>query len=119
MIMLQHVRQDHGLILHKENQQTFFEHEFFFSLVTYGKCVFWVKDKKIVIDRGEAILVPKATPFYWKSIPTIVHSKYTTSFRVFSGFPCLPILNSEQYVHAKLGCYELIHEKMKIFRPME
>lgn len=114
MITLQHVRQDHGLTLHEENQRTSFEHDFFFGLVTYGKCVFWVKDKKIVMSRGEAILIPKESSFYWKNIPTIMHSKYTAIFRLFVGSPCLPILDSDPYIHAKLGCYELIHEKMKV-----
>ena len=114
MITLLHVRKDQEAAHLEENHMTVLEHEFIFGLVTYGKCVYWVRDKKMVLTKGDAILIPKGVPFYWKSIPTVLHAKITTTFRVLTEISCLPFLMTDQHTHAKLGCFDLIHGKMKL-----
>jgi AraC family transcriptional regulator of arabinose operon len=112
--MLHSVRQDHGHTLLEENQPTIYEDEYYLGLITYGKCVFWVRDQKVIVSKGESILIPRGASFYWKTIPSTMHSKYTLTFGVTSDFPrMLPILRSDQHVHSKLGRYEMIYEKIK------
>lgn len=113
MIMVQHVREDSGMDSNEENKQTL-NNDFYFSLVTYGKCVYWVNGKKVVMEKGDVILIPRMTPFYWKSIPTVIHSKYVATFKLYSDSPTLPILISDKCINTKVGCYDLIHERMKL-----
>ena len=33
------------------------------SLVTYGKCVYWVNGDKQIMEKGELLLIPGGTPY--------------------------------------------------------
>ncbi|WP_199618337.1 helix-turn-helix domain-containing protein [Paenibacillus alkalitolerans] len=111
MITVENVRQDRGLDLFEEKRCAI---DNVFFLNTYGKCVFWMNDRKVVMEKGDAILIPEGVQFYWKSIPTVFHSKYAVTFRKMNDSPPLPFFNSKEYIYAKLGCYDLIHERMKL-----
>jgi AraC family transcriptional activator of pobA len=112
MIWVQHVKQEHGLDLFAEDSNRP-NTDFLFCLMTYGKCVYWVDDKKVVLEKGDALLIPGGSPYYSKGIPTVFHSKYIAAFSLSPSFPSLPVLNTSQCLHAKLGAYDLVHERMK------
>ncbi len=84
-----------------------------FVLVTYGTCVYWVQGKKVILEKGDALLIPSGFPYYWKTVPTVMHSKYIVEFDCKGVLPLLPVLASRQAVHSKIGCYELVLERMK------
>lgn len=113
MITIQSVHQDSGMDGYEENWNTDRD-GFTLGLVTYGKCVYWINDKRIITEKGDAILIPSSSPFYWKSVPTVFHSKYVINFTLTMDSPLLPILGSHKTVHSKLGCYDLLHERIKI-----
>ncbi|WP_136605314.1 AraC family transcriptional regulator [Paenibacillus dokdonensis] len=113
MIKIQSVRQDNGLNGNEEKWNTE-EAGFSFGIVTYGKCVYWINDQRIIMEKGDAILIPSKSPFYWKSVPTVFHSKYVINFNVTTDSPELPLLGSEKTLHSKLGCFDLVHERLKL-----
>jgi len=115
MLLVTNVRKDSGMDLNEENKQTK-KDEFYLCLITYGKVVYWINGEKVIVNKGDIILIPKDTLFYWKIIPTVFHSKYVVSLKLFrhDEYPYLPILDTDKYIHSKVGCYDLIHEKIKI-----
>lgn len=112
MILVRTVQQDNGMDWYGEKSAAT-EARFSIYMITYGKCVFWVNDDKIVAEKGDLLLIPAGSYFYGKSIPTIFHSKTAITFMITATMPQLPILQSQQYTHTKIGAYELIHERMK------
>lgn len=115
MILVQTVRQDSVMDWYEEKpdgKQT----DFYFCLVTYGKCVYWIDEKKVVAEKGDLLLFPKGAHFYGKSIPTVLHTKIVATFVLTDNLPdlpVLPILHSKEYIHSKIGCYDLINERIK------
>lgn len=84
------------------------------SLVTYGKCVYWVNEQKQIMEKGEMLLIPAHLAYYGKSIPTMMHTKLVIYFRVEQPDLDLSILHQPEPLRLKLGCYDLIHEKLKM-----
>lgn len=82
--------------------------------MTYGKCVYWVNDNRIVLSKGDILLIPSGSNYRWKQIPTVFHTKYVVHFEPGSTYPQLPILASKDCLHRQAGCFSIIHEKMKI-----
>ncbi|MNW46121.1 Bifunctional transcriptional activator/DNA repair enzyme AdaA [compost metagenome] len=113
VLMIQRLRIDNEQEWNKENQQTVLN-DFYFSLVTYGKCVYWVNDQKIIMDKGGILLIPRGNSFKWKYIPTIFHSKYVVEFNTKQDFTSLPLIMKDSHTHLQAGCFSILHEKMKI-----
>lgn len=86
---------------------------FHLILVTYGKCVYWVNHEKLILEKGDILFIPSGPQYYGKSIPTIFHSKFGMDFVTTGGHPQLPILESNEAVKIKPGCYDLIYERVK------
>ncbi|GAA3411014.1 helix-turn-helix transcriptional regulator [Paenibacillus hodogayensis] len=82
-------------------------------LVTYGSCVYWIGGKKIVAERGSALLLTDREAYYGKSIPTVLHEKYVVAFRPTASDPALPILRSDSYTLWRTGMYELLADRLK------
>ncbi|XEC97576.1 helix-turn-helix transcriptional regulator [Paenibacillus tarimensis] len=112
MIEINEMRLDSGVDWFEESREPEAEN-FHFSLITYGKCVYWVNERKIIMDKGDLILIPGQMRFYGKSIPTVFHSKYAMNFQKATGGPGLPILSGGDVIHFRVGCYELILERIK------
>ncbi|MGG2198015.1 helix-turn-helix domain-containing protein [Paenibacillus validus] len=53
-----------------------------FILVGYGKCVYWLEGEKVLLEKGDVLLIPAGTSFYGKSIPSLSHEKYVVTFAV-------------------------------------
>lgn len=81
------------------------------SLVTYGKCVYWVNGDKQIMEKGELLLIPGGVPYYGKSIPTVTHTQIVIQLQrdYTEG---LPALERYEALRHKPGCYELIHQRM-------
>lgn len=82
-------------------------------LVSYGKCVYWIRDKKVVLEKGQTLLIPGGIPYYGKSVPTLMHEKYTVRFEPEQAAEALPLLRSGSYLCCATGKYELILERMR------
>ncbi|WP_274365546.1 AraC family transcriptional regulator [Paenibacillus thermotolerans] len=113
MIRVQTLRQDSVMDWYEEKTDGN-RADYYFCIVTYGKCVYWIDDKKVVAEKGDLLLFPKGAYFYGKSIPTVFHTKTVATFILTSDSPILPVLNCKEHIHSKkIGSYELIHERMK------
>jgi len=85
-----------------------------FVWVTYGRCVYWIDRDKIVLEKGQLLLVPDRTAFYAKSIPTQMHAKYVIRFTVDPGSNLLPILQSRDTLRLRTTKYELFVERLRV-----
>jgi AraC family transcriptional activator of pobA len=110
VISIDHVGQENGI--KSEDNKLIKADSFHFSLVTYGKCVYWVNHQKIIMERGDFILIPSTTPYINKSIPTVFHEKYVVDFRKSVGGSSLPMLDNPLYIKSRIGCYDLILERI-------
>lgn len=82
------------------------------SLVTYGKCVYWVNGEKQIMEKGELLLIPESVSYYGKSIPTVTHTQIVVHLQCPDSGE-LPMLEQPETLRHKPGCYELILERMK------
>jgi AraC family transcriptional activator of pobA len=86
----------------------------YLSLVTYGKCVYWIEQEKVVMEKGDLLLIPGSTYFYGKSVPTLFHSKTVVKFIVSAdGAARLPLLGLAGALKWKLGRYEQALERVQ------
>lgn len=85
------------------------------SLVTYGKCVYWVNGEKQIMEKGELLLIPPGVRYYGKSIPTLTHTQIVVEWmeEAASG---LSVIDRAEEVKYKPGCYELIQERLKLMQ---
>ncbi|GIP35171.1 helix-turn-helix domain-containing protein [Paenibacillus sp. J2TS4] len=112
MIKLNHVCHFGGMGGYEEEKEVK-SRIFHLILVTYGKCVYWVNNEKFILEKGDILLIPSGAQYYGKSIPTVFHSKYGMDFVKTGEDPQLPILESKEAVKLKIGCYDLIYERVK------
>ncbi|WP_127541309.1 helix-turn-helix transcriptional regulator [Paenibacillus illinoisensis] len=110
MITPLEVRHINGVGWYEEAVQT--EGTWRLSLVTYGKCVYWVNGEKQIMEKGELLLIPGDVSYYGKSIPTVTHTQIVVHLQgdYADG---LPALERAEALRHRPGCYELIHERMK------
>ncbi|MCS7458868.1 AraC family transcriptional regulator [Paenibacillus doosanensis] len=112
MLHMETVRQDTGV-------QWFEEYEegapwYLLILVTYGKCLYWVHQEKLMLEKGDLLLIPSGVPFYGKSIPTVMHEKYVAAFRDETSSPALPLLSAQDFCKWKTGKYELLLQRFRM-----
>ncbi|OBZ11337.1 MULTISPECIES: AraC family transcriptional regulator [Bacillales] len=111
MIAISDAHQDNGAAWYEEGGGR--EHAFHLSLVTYGKCVYWVNEEKVIVEKGDVLLIPDHIPFYGKSIPTVVHTKYVINFRRNTAECGLTLLQLQEPYKQRLGCFEVVQERLR------
>jgi AraC family transcriptional activator of pobA len=111
MIAISDVHQDNGADWYEEGAGCVLA--FHLALVTYGKCVYWVNEEKIILEKGDLMLIPGHVPYYGKSIPTVVHTKYVVNFHTLAAECVLPLLRLQEPFKQKLGCFEVILERLR------
>lgn len=105
------IHQDNGTHWFEEVQPS--EDTYRLILITYGKCVYWMDNEKMILEKGDLLLIPCYIPYYGKSVPTMIHTKYVIHFERLKRQNTLPILQEQKPILLRLGCYELVHERMK------
>ncbi|UUZ82918.1 hypothetical protein LJK88_02525 [Paenibacillus sp. P26] len=90
MIRIKDVRQDAGTMPWYEEAP---EESLSYSLILmgYGKCIYWVQGEKLILEKGEAPLIPPGTVFYGKSIPSVSHDKFVVVYDVTAPDESLPL----------------------------
>lgn len=83
------------------------------SLMTYGKCVYWVNGDKQIMEKGELLLIPAGVPYYGKSIPTVTHTQIVVQWMEGASKE-LSVLDRKEALKFKPGGYELIRERLKV-----
>lgn len=111
MLQVADVRQDKGTKWYAENDPSTPLLSFIF--VTYGSCIYWIGGSKVVLEKGDMLLLSEQASYYGKSIPTVLHEKYVFAFRLTSPLPDLSVLRRTPYVLWKTGMYELLADRCK------
>lgn len=111
MVEIAEVRQDSGFDWYQEGDAD--RETYYLGLATYGKCLYRADRDKYILEKGELLLIPPYIPFYGKSIPSVLHTKFGLLFKASSARSALPILNLQKPLKLKLGGYDLIHERIK------
>lgn len=111
MLAILDVHQDNGAGWYEEGEGR--KLTFHLLLVTYGKCVYWVNEEKVILEKGDMLLIPGHIPYYGKSIPTVVHTKYVINFRKTAAECALPLLRLQEPLRRRLGCFEVIQERLR------
>ena len=111
MIAISDVHQDNGAAWYEKGGGR--KLSFHLSLVTYGKCVYWVNEEKVILEKGDVLLIPDHIPYYGKSIPTVAHTKVVINFRRSSADCRLPILLLQEPHKQRIGCFEVVQERLR------
>lgn len=82
-------------------------------LMSYGKCVYWIDNEKVIAEKGDLLLIPPATAYYGKGIPTVVHEKYVIAMEITDREGCLPLLQRKRWLKSKTGFYEFMLERIR------
>jgi len=104
------VRLERGMDWYEQHSSA--DHYFSFILVSYGKCVYWINDEKLIAEKGDILLIPPHVHYYGKHVPTVFHEKHVVLFAADSGDGGLPVLE-QGWRKSRLGMYELLHEQFK------
>jgi Response regulator containing CheY-like receiver domain and AraC-type DNA-binding domain len=82
-------------------------------LVSYGKCVYWIGADKLILEKGDLLLIPPGIDYYGKTVPTVFHEKLVVRFRAEKLAAELPLLNQPSEVHARLGRFEWMLDRLR------
>lgn len=83
-------------------------------LVLYGRCVYWINEKKQVLEKGQWLLIPSKVPFYGRSVPTMIHEKFVVQFSAEAAAESFPLLQLPHYTSRITGKYELIVDRLRL-----
>lgn len=114
MLSIAEAREDHGVEWYEEGGEE--EAEAASSrlvLLTYGKCVYWVNNRKHIMEKGELLLLPAGLAFYGKSIPTVFHTKLSIRFIPGMTSGQLSLLQRSEPLRLRLGCYDKVLERLR------
>ncbi|MFD2117822.1 AraC family transcriptional regulator [Paenibacillus yanchengensis] len=88
-------------------------------VVTYGKCVYWINDERIVVSKGDFLYIPSSTAYYSKSIPTVFHEQLIFQFTVYNYVNRtdpgnnLPLLHYKRWEIIHAAVYELCIDRLR------
>lgn len=111
MLQVHHVVQDTGVHWFDEGERGVHLHSV--VLMTYGKCIYWVEGEKMMLEKGDLLLLPQQVAYYGKSIPTVTHAKYVVSFSVNDRAGLLPILSEARPLQWRTERFELLQQRFR------
>jgi len=116
MLDVQSIRQDTGVRWYEEHTEG--SSAWSLVMVTYGKCLYWIRDEKILLEKGDLLLIPSGVPFYGKSIPSVTHEKYVVTFIREEGtwLRLLPLLTESQVYKRNTGKFELLLQRFRVLQ---
>ena len=113
MIAIDFIRLDQGMNWYEERSGA--ADSFTYVAVTYGRCVYWLDGEKLVLEKGDFLLIPPGIPYYGKSVPTVFHEKIAVRFACASGTASeLPLLSGTTWVKTKAGSLEWTIERLRV-----
>ncbi|MGF7033873.1 AraC family transcriptional regulator of arabinose operon [Paenibacillus mucilaginosus] len=108
MLQIENIRRDAGTMPWFEEVEREAD-SWSFILMGYGKCVYWVQGEKMLLEKGDVLLLPPGVTYYGKSIPSLTHEKYVTTFSSGAGGAApLPLLASDQPLRWRCAAWELL-----------
>lgn len=111
MLNILDIRQDQGMNWFEEAAELT---KATFVVMTYGKCVYWINDHKVILEKGDFLFIPEQCSYYGKCIPTIFHDKLVVQFSPAAlEQNRLPLLTTQTWTKSKAGIYDLCLERLK------
>lgn len=110
MLEIREVRHDAGTMQWYEEEPEPSDH-WSLILMGYGRCIYWIEGEKVLLEKGDNLLVPAGSVFYGKSIPSVSHEKYAVSFTVSGASataPPLPLLAGTGFKRLRSAKTELL-----------
>lgn len=83
------------------------------ALMNYGKCVYWIGADKVILEKGDTLLIPAGLGYYAKSVPSVFHEKYVVRFSPGAGAQRLPWLAGRQWFKLKPAMFEWSAERLR------
>lgn len=80
----------------------------------YGRCVYWINEKKQVLEKGQWLLIPKDTPIYGRSVPTKIHEKFVLQFDPHEATPIFPLLQQSSFTSRQTGKFDMIADRLRL-----
>jgi len=120
MITLINWRRDQGMNWYESVEQTGNTHRFI--IVTYGSCLYWINNEKVMASKGDFLFIPGSLPFYGKSIPTVFHEKlvfeleelyFSAALDTHNKHNDLPLFAAARLHKTKAGMYDLCVERVR------
>ncbi|MGX4585249.1 helix-turn-helix domain-containing protein [Paenibacillus chitinolyticus] len=81
-------------------------------MLSYGRCLYWIENDKIMLEKGDLLLIREGVTYYGKSIPTFLHNKYVASFHLTDTGHKLPLLN-KPWIKIRSGMAEFLLERTR------
>ncbi|CAH1206077.1 HTH-type transcriptional activator Btr [Paenibacillus allorhizoplanae] len=82
--------------------------------VIYGRCVYWINEKKQVLEKGQWLLIPSETPFYDRSVPTKIHEKFVLQFDAQAAQDIFPLLQQPSHTTRLTGKFDIIADRLRL-----
>ncbi|TBL81281.1 helix-turn-helix transcriptional regulator [Paenibacillus thalictri] len=84
------------------------------SLVHYGRCLYRVGNDKLIVEKGDVLLIPETVPYYGKSIPTVTHEQFAVFFHTdTTAADELPLLGIREIVKLRPVRFAQIAQRLK------
>ncbi|MFC4779316.1 AraC family transcriptional regulator [Paenibacillus sp. GCM10023252] len=114
MLSITDLRQDQGMTWYDDVTQLVHD-EALFIIVSYGKCIYWIDESKVIVEKGDLLFLPPGSAYYGKSIPTVMHEKMVFRLKLHSGSDAgLAAVQAPRWIKSKTGSYELYLERLRI-----
>lgn len=112
MLSIEEIRLHQGMSWYEERHAQ--DSSALLVVATYGKCIYWIEGEKVLLEKGDFLLISSGAAYYGKSVPTVFHEQFVLVFHMESGDENeLSLLGSKPYIAAKAGCYEMVVEKLR------
>ncbi|THF73514.1 helix-turn-helix transcriptional regulator [Cohnella fermenti] len=115
MLKVNDIRQDRAMewFTEEKGDQPFYTLVF----LRYGKCVYWVNHVKLILEKGDGLLIPYGTPYYAKSVPSVFHEKFVLTFsrRDAAGEEPsrLDILQEKKPIRLRIGSLDWMIDRLR------
>ncbi|GFN30028.1 AraC family transcriptional regulator [Paenibacillus xylaniclasticus] len=115
MLKLLDMNMDQSMNWYGNSKGTKTEAAYSLVLVSYGKCVYWIGGDKLILEKGDVLLIPPDADYYGKTVPTVFHEKLVIRFKT-EQLPLekqLPLLLTKPFAHGRPGRFEWMLERLR------
>jgi len=114
MLKFLDMNMDRGMNWYGNFKGTDTEGAYSLVIVSYGKCVYWIGGDKLILEKGDVLLIPPGTDFYGKTVPTVFHEKLVVRFRAEQPLVQeLSLLHRPGFAHGRPGRFEWMLERLR------
>ncbi|WP_127533264.1 AraC family transcriptional regulator [Paenibacillus kobensis] len=114
MLKLLDMNMDRSMNWYGNSKGTNTEPAYSLVLASYGKCVYWIGGEKLILEKGDVLLIPPDADYYGKTVPTVFHEKIVIRFQADQPLVSeLPLLHKQGFAHGRPGRFEWMLERLR------